>query len=70
MLFLHGSADDVVSPRNALRMNELLTAEGVVSEAMIYEGIDHIEIIVATALLGKAPVVEDVDAFFSGNGAR
>ncbi len=70
MLFLHGSADDVVSPRNALRMNELLTAEGVVSEATIYEGIDHIEIIVATALLGKAPVVEDVDAFFSGNGAR
>ncbi|MEE4211124.1 MAG: alpha/beta hydrolase [Parvularcula sp.] len=65
MLLLHGADDDVVSPRNSLGLAELLQQQGVRSEAIIYDGINHIEIIVAAALLKKAPVVQDVNGFFA-----
>jgi acetyl esterase/lipase len=66
MLFLHGADDEVVHPRNAARMEALLEEQGVRTKSVLYEGIDHIEIIVAVPLTKKAPVVEDMKAFFAG----
>jgi acetyl esterase/lipase len=65
MLLLHGRDDNVVKPRNAERMAELLKEAGVEAEAILYDDIDHIEIIVAVALTGKAPVVADMNRFLA-----
>ncbi|NNU15649.1 alpha/beta hydrolase [Parvularcula sp. ZS-1/3] len=64
MLFLHGDKDTVVRPRNSTRMEELLKAQGIKTRSEIYEGVDHIGIIVAVPLKGRAPVVKDINDFF------
>lgn len=72
MLFLHGSDDTVVLPRNSTEMARLLREAGVEAKSVIYEGIDHIGIIVAVGLTDRAPVVEDMTDFFArveGDGA-
>ncbi|MCQ8183906.1 alpha/beta hydrolase [Parvularcula maris] len=66
MLFLHGADDEVVHPRNAARMEALLSEQGIRTRSVVYDGIDHIEIIVAVPLTKKAPVVADMKAFFEG----
>lgn len=63
MLFLHGTDDDVVSPRNSTEMARLLTEAGVRGESILYPDVDHIGIIVAVGLTGRAPVVADMTAF-------
>lgn len=64
MILVHGLDDDVVSPRNSTALAELLGDEGIRNAAILYEDIDHIEIIVAVALTGRAPVVRDITGFF------
>jgi acetyl esterase/lipase len=64
MIFLHGADDEVVRPQNSTRMEELLTEQGIRTRSVIYDDIDHIEIIVAVPLTKKAPVVADMKAFF------
>lgn len=64
MLFLHGTDDDVVSPENSTEMAKLLTEKGAPASSRLYTDIDHIEIIVAVGLTGKAPVVADMTRFF------
>jgi len=70
MLFLHGTDDDVVSPKNATEMAKRLSELGVRAESRLYTDIDHIEIIVAVGLTGKAPVVADITSFFEAETPR
>jgi len=70
MLFLHGTDDDVVSPENSTEMAKLLTEKGVPASSRLYTDIDHIEIIVAVGLTGKAPVVADMTRFFESTGTQ
>ncbi|MEM9837526.1 MAG: alpha/beta hydrolase [Pseudomonadota bacterium] len=65
MLLLHGVDDDVVSPRNSTEMARLLREAGVRGESIAYTDIDHIEIIVAVGLTGRAPVVADTTKFLN-----
>lgn len=69
MLFLHGVDDDIVSPRNATEMARLLQEEGVFAESKLYEGMDHIEIVVAIGLVSRAPVVADMTDFLDNIGS-
>ncbi|MEO1658771.1 MAG: alpha/beta hydrolase [Pseudomonadota bacterium] len=64
MIFLHGDDDDVVRPKNSTEMARLLTELGVRSESVIYEGTDHIEIIVAVGLVSRGTIVADITEFF------
>lgn len=70
MILLHGTDDDVVLPRNSTEMARLLKEAGVTAESVLYDDIDHIEIIVAVALTDRAPLVEDMTTFFDEISAR
>ncbi|MEM1381456.1 MAG: alpha/beta hydrolase [Pseudomonadota bacterium] len=63
MLFVHGTDDDVVSPKNATEMARLLTEVGVRGESILYTDTDHIEIIVAIGLTSRGSVLADSLAF-------
>ena len=62
LLLLQGSADTTVKPKNA---TALAAALGRPEAAKVYPGIGHIGIILAVSkpFRGKAPVLDDTDAF-------
>jgi acetyl esterase/lipase len=63
LLLLQGSDDTTVLPRNAMA---LAAALGRPDAVKLYPGIGHIGIILAVSkpFRGKAPVLDDTDAFF------
>ncbi|MEY3704498.1 MAG: hypothetical protein RLZZ561_2118 [Pseudomonadota bacterium] len=67
MLLLTGSADTTVKPRNSKALAAAQTRARAKAQAMLYEGLGHSDIIMALArpFRDKAPVVEDMDAFFA-----
>ncbi|MDE1467796.1 alpha/beta hydrolase [Aurantiacibacter sp. D1-12] len=64
-LLLTGAEDTTVKPRNSVSLAAHLTEAGVDAEVTQYEGVDHIDILIAMArpLRGRAPVLEDAIAF-------
>jgi acetyl esterase/lipase len=64
-LFLHGSEDDTVYPRNSVHLQKKLADAGAKSELKIYPGIGHVGIVTALAkpFRERAPVLADVIGF-------
>ncbi len=64
-LILHGSADKTVFPRNSKALDAALRKAGASSTLKIYDGISHVDIILAlsTWKRGTAPVLADAVAF-------
>ncbi len=64
-LLLTGADDTTVKPRNSVSLAAHLAEAGVNAEVTQYEGVDHIDILIAMArpLRGRAPVLEDVTHF-------
>ena len=69
VLLLWGDADDAVGRFNLEKMQAALKAKGASVQSKIYPGISHVEIVGAFSRIwrGKAPVVDDVDAFFKAH---
>lgn len=64
-LIVHGSADEIVTPRSAHSLAEKLTHAGVANTKLIYDNAGHVRI---AAAMGRplgflAPTLDDVDAF-------
>lgn len=62
----HGTADKVVHDEDTTILDARMRAVGGRSEAKLYPGLDHADLIAAFSPLfrRKAPVLADVDAFF------
>ncbi len=65
LLLLAGSADTTVMPRNTLALAARVRAAGGSVDDKIYPGVAHIGLVIAIAPIfqGKAPVLNDVEAF-------
>jgi acetyl esterase/lipase len=64
-LLLHGSEDNLVSPKQSTNLAAALARAGGNGEARLYPGIGHVGIATALArpFRGKAPVLDDVASF-------
>lgn len=64
-LLLTGADDTTVKPRNSVSLAARLNAAGVEAEVVRYQGVDHIDIVIALSrpLRGRTPVLEDVARF-------
>ena len=64
-LLLTGSEDTTVKPRNSISLAAHLTEAGVEAEVVQYDGIDHVDILIALSrpFRGRAPVLEDATQF-------
>jgi acetyl esterase/lipase len=62
----HGAADDVVHTEDTTILDERMRAVGGRSEAVLYPGLNHADLIATFSPLfrRKAPVLDDVSAFF------
>ena len=62
----HGTADDVVHDDDTIILNQRMQAVGGRCEAKLYPGLDHADMIATFSPLfrKKAPVLDDVSAFF------
>lgn len=65
LLLLHGSQDRTVSPDNARRLAAAVRERGGCARVRIYDGLDHVGIVIALSLprLAIAPVMADLIAF-------
>ena len=65
LLLLHGERDRLVSSANSLRLAARIRGPGGCAPLIVYQGLDHIGIILSLALprFGIAPVLDDVMAF-------
>ncbi len=65
MFLATGEADTTVRPRNTYRLAEKLKCLGASTTVRTYEGIGHVDILLALSLpfRGKAPVLDDVSKF-------
>lgn len=61
----HGTADELVEPRDTTILCERMRAVGGRCEARLYEGLNHADLIATFSPLfrNKAPVLDDVTAF-------
>lgn len=68
LLLLHGERDRLVSPANSTRLAARIRASEGCAPVILYQGLDHIGIILAFVLprFGIAPVLDDVMAFVRG----
>jgi acetyl esterase/lipase len=66
MLLLHGADDTTVRVKNSRNLAAKLSEKGAAVEFKLYQGVSHVGILLALAkpLRGRAPVFEDVLAFF------
>ncbi len=66
MLLLWGKDDKVVGEINITHLEAGLKARGGEYKVKFYDNVDHIDTVAALAILarGRAPVVDDVDAWF------
>ena len=64
-LLLHGTADNLVAPRNSERLADAWQAATAPVDLKLYEGVDHLSIVGAFAdfLQGRAPTRADVLAW-------
>ncbi len=71
-LILHGSEDEIVTPKSAQSLSVKLTRAGVANSRNIYEGVSHIRILAAMGRpLGfLAPTLDDVDQFLQKRCAK
>ncbi len=69
MILITGTDDDTVLPRNTAALADRLREAAVPVEMRRYPGIDHAGTVIALAFPGRAPVVEDVTAFFAKTGS-
>jgi acetyl esterase/lipase len=62
----HGTADDVVHDEDTVILNQRMHAVGGRSEAKLYPGLNHADLIATFSPLfrKKAPVLDDLSAFF------
>lgn len=62
----HGTADTVVHPEDTTILDERMRSVGGRSEAVLYPGLDHADLIATFSPLfrRKAPVLDDLSAFF------
>lgn len=66
-LIIHGSEDQIVTPKSAHSLAEKLTEAGVANKKIIYDGVKHVPL---AAALGRplgflAPSLDDVDDFLT-----
>lgn len=68
MLLLTGSADTTVKPRNGTALAAAQAKLGAKAQTLLYNGLGHSDIIMAVAqpFRSKAPVIDDLAAFFDG----
>lgn len=68
MLLLTGSADTTVKPRNGTALASAQAKLGAKAQTLLYNGLGHSDIIMAVAqpFRSKAPVIDDLAAFFDG----
>lgn len=68
MLLLTGSADTTVKPRNGTVLAAAQAKLGAKAQTLLYNGLGHSDIIMAVAqpFRSKAPVIDDLAAFFDG----
>ena len=66
-LILHGAADETVTPKSALSLEQKLTAVGVPVTRKTYQGVGHVRLLAATGRpLGfLAPTLEDIQEFLT-----
>ena len=71
-LILHGSEDNVVTPRSAHSLADKLAHQNIPHELRIYEDVGHIKIIgaLASPFRSLAPTLGDVQGFLNTNGCR
>jgi acetyl esterase/lipase len=64
-LIMHGTADELVYPKNARSLDAALRAVNASSELKIYDGISHRDTVLAlsTWFRERAPILEDVTRF-------
>lgn len=64
-LLLTGAEDTTVRPRNSIALSAVLAEAGVEAAMVSYDGVDHIDILIALSrpLRGRAPVLDDMTAF-------
>ena len=67
LLLINGSADTLVSPRNAVSLAERVRAQGGRARAVIYDGKGHVDIMagLARVLGGGGPLLADITAFLA-----
>ena len=67
-LILHGRDDSTVKIKNAEALKRGLDSVGAKAELIIYDGISHVDIMLALSkpLRGRAPVLADAVAFMRG----
>ncbi len=65
-LFLHGTADKTVYPKNSRSLQKHLTDKGAKATLIEYKDASHVGILldIAKPLRGNAPVLDDIDKFF------
>jgi len=65
MLLMHGAEDRTVSRRNLDRLAAALAASGICHRTILYDGLDHIDIVAALSWVYRdsAPVEGDLAAF-------
>lgn len=65
MLIQFGTADKTVKPKNSINLAGALKAAGVSVELKSYEGVSHVELLLAlsTWLRGTCSALADIDAF-------
>jgi len=69
MLLLHGRDDTTVGAFNLERFEAAIKAQDGNVQSIIYDDVNHVDIVgaIAWVLRGKAPVLEDMTAFFTKN---
>ena len=72
LLLLHGERDRLVSSANSSRLAARIRARGGCAPVILYQGLDHIGLVIALALpqFNIAPVLRDVMAFVRHAAAR
>ncbi len=68
-LIMHGTADETCKPKNSVNFHRRLTEVGGKAELKLYEGVNHVDIMLALSrpLRGRAPSLKDMTAFFKAN---
>lgn len=71
LLLLQGSTDLIVNPDNTARMKQKFSHDKRSLSAKIYEGLGHMEPIIALSQIWRwrSPVLDDIVAFLDANGA-
>ncbi len=72
MLLLWGADDTIVGRFNLEKLQDAIKAKQGCVRTRVYKGVDHVWIVAALSWLGrnKAPVLDDITAFFKGDPVK